>query len=98
MPRKPRIRQCMRCGHINPGSETSCGDCGTSLVKKRFVMDARRIQKVHAIAHGRKGLNKEQYQDVLAGIGVQSCKEFKARHYKEFLNRMNKLPDVRRAA
>lgn len=98
MPRKPRLRQCMRCGTVNPGSMTECQDCHTPLIKKRFAMTPMRISKVHAIALSKKGLSYTEYKDVLAGIGVQSCKDMKQRHYQEFMRRMKRLPDARRAA
>lgn len=94
MPRKPLIRQCLRCGLINPGSALECGDCHAPLIKPRFRMDAKRIKRVHAIAYGRKGLSESEYRDVLAGLGIKSCKEMKQRHYREFMRRMNKLPDA----
>lgn len=98
MPRKPRIRQCARCGHVSPGSAKACEDCGTPLVKKRFKMANWRISKVHAIALKQKGLSYEEYKIVLESIGIESCKDMKERHYNEFMRRMDNLPDARRVA
>lgn len=98
MPRKPTTRQCMRCGHTSPGTMTDCEICHAPLVKKRFAMNPARIAKVHAIALTKKGLSYDEYKDVLAGMGLKSCKAMKQKQYNEFLRRMKKLPDARRAA
>lgn len=98
MPRKPRLRQCMRCGHINPGREKECQDCHAPLVKKRFAMTHARIKQVHTIAMRQKGLSYDDYKIILKSIGIESSADMKEKHYNEFMRRMNKLPDARRAA
>lgn len=95
MPRKPRLRQCKRCGTVSPGKVERCPDCGTGLVKRLFKMTPERIKQVHTIARKQKGLDETLYRDNLHAVGVESCKDMKEKHYNEFLARMARLPDVR---
>ncbi|RCX32108.1 hypothetical protein [Thioalbus denitrificans] len=97
-PRKPR--QCSLCGRFSAPGTKECPYCGTRLVRPRFVMNKSRIAKVHTIA-ARKGLidrktgDDELYRLHLGAVGVSSSKQMKRGHYRAFLERMQKLPDIR---
>lgn len=94
MPRRPRQRQCARCGHINEGKAKNCSVCTTSLIKQRWKMSKDKIKFVHALAR-QKGLDDELYRLRLASAGVQSCKEFKRDQFNEFVLGLKALPDAR---
>jgi hypothetical protein len=94
MPRRPALRQCLRCGLVNPGADRECGDCHAPLVKKRWQMTSARIRRIHAVALRQKGLTRELYEMNLEAVGVASCKDMKQKHYGEFMKRMRRLPDV----
>ncbi len=64
-------------------------------MKRRFRMTPGKIKRVHAIA-AQKGLNRTFYEDNLHAVGVNSCVEMKEKHYKAFMERMERLPDARR--
>ena len=93
MARRPRTRQCARCGKVSPGKLTRCPDCGTPLVKWHFKMTPGKIKAVHAIAN-QKGLDRTAYEDNLHAVGVETCKDMKQKHFDEYLKRMARLPDA----
>lgn len=95
MPRRPRLRQCKRCGQVHPGREKECARCGAPLVQKRWRMTKARIKYVHVLAMRQKGLTREEYELRLQAAGVDSCKDLKRRQWDELLRGLKRLPDVR---
>ena len=99
MPRKPKTRQCQRCGTVNEGSFTLCKSCGNALVKRRFKMTFDKIKLVKTLAN-RKGLiiggDDELYKLRLGAIGLNSCKDFKKQSdFNLFIKQLKNLPDKR---
>lgn len=90
----PKKRQCPRCGLLRPRKEKQCGSCGTWLVQRRFRMTPGRVKLVHVLAR-QKGLDRELYKLRLQAVGVESCKELKRGTFKQFVDGLKKLPDVR---
>jgi len=92
LPRRPRTRQCKRCGRVNDGKVKECTSCGTSLIRRRFRMTKGRLAMVHALA-SRKGLDRELYELRLQAYGVASSKDFKRRQFERFVEDLKRLPD-----
>lgn len=94
MPRTPVTRQCRRCSHVNAGHAKQCALCSSDLVVPRFSMTPRLVRLVHVVARVQKGLTDEEYRLNLQALGLESCKQMKKQHYKDFMRRMDRLPDV----
>lgn len=58
-----------------------------------FITPAH-IRRVRGIAHKRKGLTKQQFRDRMAATGHKSIYDFTPWDYKQFVDGLNKLPDV----
>ncbi len=101
MARKPSTRQCGRCGCHNETKLTSCRQCGTALIKRRFKMTPERIKLVKALATDKGliiGSDDELYRLRLGAYGVGSCKEFKRQaDFNRFIKDLKKLPGKRAA-
>ena len=53
------------------------------------------VQRVHAVARGRKGLDEETYRLRVRAVGAETSKRFTREQYREFMRGLAKLPDVK---
>lgn len=77
-----------------PTTSTVC--CGIDLTARRepFKMTPERIKQVRAIAHGRKGLDKDEYRLFLVRTGAEHTADLTREQFRALLAALDKLPDV----